>query len=948
MDTTLLLNHYRLSIVEDRLAILLLSRLYRDGPKTEAQLSLDLNTADEELRQELTKLYRANLIHIITPEKWGITELSEEVLTRIGISQVASKSLLAAQSIPRPDLIFLNACIEAKADDIHWSKQQTALLKSLSNVVGVLRSQQGRPKADATRLMYAMIVGLDPDIQRLGEKDYCRLVVEKHQELKNYELENRWSEKCWQATKDVHSSNHLFLYGAQPEDADWHIACPLSWSRVLSTFLTNSGDDDLRTAFLAKKEVVSEVWTPLRTWLSDIEEMSFQFLSSSGKLKPRLQTGDNQSILLRMMLLEILTRSMRESHDQYLRAESFLLESKKELTDSRQISSMIRVLNLFKSEVEAGQYKNVLATQRDHLCELLNALLAALNARRSDEEKVDTPVKLRDVDSVGGFETSAVAGLANQSNRSRSGGHQAAVQRSAYAMRITNRGVSILRRAETSVGDSVPKVSYEMPSIDLLAVAPARSEITDDELLRTAEKISKSFEKLKVPGQIKFICPGPVVTIYEFKPDPGVKYSRITDSIDDLYVALKDKSIRIERIPGKPHVGIEVPNPRRETIYLREVIESRAFRESSSKLTIALGKTTEGLNYVIDLTKMPHLLMAGITGSGKSVGIKTLLVSILYRARPDEVKLILIDPKRLEFGLFEDIPHLATPIIVDPKAASRSLRWAVGEMEQRYKELADWGVRNIDDYNAERDRRNSIKDFDENGAPWTHLPYIVIVIHELADLMITSGPQVEDSIARLAQMARAVGIHLVIATQQSSVDVITGLIKANVPARISYRMSSSVDSRAVLDTNGAEQLLGYGDMLFSPPGSARLLRLHGAYVDQAEIEHIVQHVRTQWKPEYDVGITQSVDDTFDLPRADKQDDEMFAKALHICVDMKRASTSVLQRRLRIGYERAATLLDRMEREGLIGKAEGARPRPILEKAYRMLAQLDQSVTNESQ
>src|SRR5947207_1519031 len=395
------------------------------------------------------------------------------------------------------------------------------------------------------------------------------------------------------------------------------------------------------------------------------------------------------------------------------------------------------------------------------------------------------------------------------------------------------------------------------------------------------------------------------------------------------------------RMPGKPHVGIEVPNPRRETIFLREVIESRAFRESPSKLTIALGKTIDGLNYVSDLAKMPHLLIAGTTGSGKSVGVNSLLLSILYRARPDEVKLILIDPKRLELGLYEDIPHLATPIIVDPKPAARALRWAVAEMERRYKELAGWGVRNIDGYNAERDRRNTVKDFDENGEAWTRMPYIVIIIDELADLMMTSGHEVEDSITRLAQMARAVGIHLVLATQRPSVDVITGLIKANFPSRISYRVSSKVDSRTILDTNGAEHLLGKGDMLFLPPGSSRLLRVHGAYVDESEINRVVSHIKAQWEPDYDETITQSDEEAMGLEDSGGERDELFEDALRIVVDMKRASTSVLQRRLRIGYGRAAAVLDQMEREGLIGKADGARPRPVLARAIELVAEWEE-------
>jgi S-DNA-T family DNA segregation ATPase FtsK/SpoIIIE len=393
-------------------------------------------------------------------------------------------------------------------------------------------------------------------------------------------------------------------------------------------------------------------------------------------------------------------------------------------------------------------------------------------------------------------------------------------------------------------------------------------------------------------------------------------------------------------MPGKPHVGIEVPNPHRETIHLREVVESKQFRESNSKLTIALGKTIDGLNYVADLAKMPHLLIAGATGAGKSVGVNSLIVSILYKARPDEVKFILVDPKRLELGLYDGIPHLATPIITDPKRAAISLKWAVGEMEKRYKDLAGWGVRNIDGYNAEVERRNFAKDFNDDGQPHKTLPYIVIIIDELADLMMVSGHDVEEAITRLAQMARAVGIHLVLATQRPSVDVITGLIKANFPSRISYRVSSKVDSRTIIDANGAEQLLGRGDMLFLPPGTSRLVRVHGAYVDETEIGKIVTHVKKQCMPSYDETITQSEEEALGLDGEGGERDELFEDALRICVEMKRASTSVLQRRLRIGYGRAAAILDMMEREGFIGQADGARPRPILARAYETLADWD--------
>ncbi|HYO91748.1 MAG TPA: DNA translocase FtsK, partial [Pyrinomonadaceae bacterium] len=467
------------------------------------------------------------------------------------------------------------------------------------------------------------------------------------------------------------------------------------------------------------------------------------------------------------------------------------------------------------------------------------------------------------------------------------------------------------------------------------------SEQADEELLGLATRLAEKCKEFNVTGQIKHICPGPVVTTYEFKPDPGVKYSRVTGLVDDLCLALKAESIRIDRMPGKPHVGIEVPNPERETIHLREVVESRQYRESESKITIALGKTIDGLNYVADLARMPHLLIAGATGTGKSVAVNSLIVSILYKARPDEVKFILVDPKRLELGLYEGIPHLATPIITEPKRATSALKWAVREMEERYKRLAGWSVRNIDGFNTEVARRNFAKDYDDNGEPHKPLPYIVIIIDELADLMMVSGHEVEESITRLAQMARAVGIHLVLATQRPSVDVITGLIKANFPSRISFRVSSKVDSRTIIDANGAEQLLGRGDMLFLPPGTSRLVRVHGAYVDETEIGRIVSHIKAQGEPSYDESITQTEEEAMGLDGASGERDELFEDALRICVEMKRASTSVLQRRLRIGYGRAAAILDMMEREGFIGQADGARPRPVLGRAYEMISEWDE-------
>jgi S-DNA-T family DNA segregation ATPase FtsK/SpoIIIE len=495
------------------------------------------------------------------------------------------------------------------------------------------------------------------------------------------------------------------------------------------------------------------------------------------------------------------------------------------------------------------------------------------------------------------------------------------------------------RRSE--VASAVAMLNYKFPPPEFLNAAPPRREQADDELLQIAQRVAEKCKEFNVTGQIKHICPGPVVTTYEFKPDPGVKYSRVTGLVDDLCIALEAESVRIDRLPGKPHVGIEVPNPERETIFLRDVLESRPFRESESKLTLALGKTIDGINYVADLTRMPHLLIAGATGTGKSVCLNSLVVSILYKARPDEVKFIMIDPKRLELGLYADIPHLATPIITEPKRAANSLKWAVSQMEQRYKQLAQWGVRNIDGYNTEVERRNNILDFDEDGQPWKTLPYIVIIIDELADLMMTCGSDVEEAITRLAQMARAVGIHLVLATQRPSVDVITGLIKANFPSRIAFRVSQKVDSRTIIDANGAEQLLGRGDMLFLPPGTSRLLRVHGAYLDENEVAKVVAHIKAQGgAPVYDETITQSEDEAAGGDGTSGERDELFEQALRICCEMKRASTSVLQRRLRIGYGRAAAILDALEREGFIGQADGARPRPVLSRAYETVSHWD--------
>jgi S-DNA-T family DNA segregation ATPase FtsK/SpoIIIE len=498
---------------------------------------------------------------------------------------------------------------------------------------------------------------------------------------------------------------------------------------------------------------------------------------------------------------------------------------------------------------------------------------------------------------------------------------------------------SVVREARRLERAAVPN-DYRLPMLSFLNDARPRPEQTDEELRLTATRIAEKLKSFNITGKVEYICPGPVFTTYEFKPDLDVKLSRMTSLVDDLCLALKAESIRIDRVPGKAHVGIEVPNSRRDNIMLREVVESRPFQESPSKLTLALGKTIDGLNYVADLARMPHLLIAGATGTGKSVCLNSLVVSILYKARPDEVKFIMIDPKRLELGLYADIPHLATPIITDPKKAANGLKWAVAEMERRYRHLVQWGVRNIDGYNAEVLRHNLVEDFDEQGEPHQLLPYIVIVADEIADSFSRDG-EAEEAITRLAQMARAVGIHMMLATSRPSVDVITGLIKANFPARVAFRTTSKIDSRTIIDDVGAEQLLGRGDMLFLPPGTSRLVRVHGAYVDEAEIGRVVAHLKAQSAPVYDGSIALSEEELAEERALAGERDGLFEDALRICVEMKRASTSVLQRRLRVGYGRAAEILDAMEREGFIGQADGARPRPVLGKAFETVNRWDE-------
>jgi S-DNA-T family DNA segregation ATPase FtsK/SpoIIIE len=481
------------------------------------------------------------------------------------------------------------------------------------------------------------------------------------------------------------------------------------------------------------------------------------------------------------------------------------------------------------------------------------------------------------------------------------------------------------------------RTEFRLPPTDLLQEPPARSAYDSQELKEIAARIKSKFEEFNVLGSVVQINPGPVVTTFEFKPEAGMKYSRIITLTEDLCLGLQAESILIERIPGKPTVGIEVPNSKREVIALRQILESNEFQDSDSPLTVALGKDINGRIKAAALDSMPHLLIAGSTGSGKSVMLNSLIMSILYKAKPDQVRMIMVDPKRLEFGLYEGIPHLLTPVITDAKKATNALRNAVLEMERRLKLLASQGVRNIEQYNRKvrqlQAQPRNLFDPETQEEELETIPYVLILIDELADLMMLERANVEESVTRLAQMARAVGMHLVLATQRPSVDVITGLIKANFPSRISFRVATRVDSRTVLDVMGAEHLLGKGDMLFLPPGSSRLVRVHGSYVSESETNDVVEFWKQQAAPEYDQSflIAPPSDEDEEAEGFDGPEDPMYQEAVRIVCEMGKASTSTLQRRLRLGYGRAARILDMMQRDGIIGPPDGSRPRDVLKR-----------------
>ncbi len=475
-----------------------------------------------------------------------------------------------------------------------------------------------------------------------------------------------------------------------------------------------------------------------------------------------------------------------------------------------------------------------------------------------------------------------------------------------------------------------------MPALSLLNKPHGGKKRTglEQNLLKNSRILEDKLLDFGIEGQVVGVLPGPVITRYEFQPAPGIKVSRIVNLADDLALAMKAVAVRIVApVPGKDVVGVEVPNHSREVVYLREILETKTFMQHQSKLALGIGKDIGGKPYIADLTRMPHLLIAGATGSGKSVCVNALICSILFHATPEEVRFIMVDPKMLELGVYDGIPHLLIPVVKDPHKATNALNWATEEMTRRYTILAQKGVRNIAQYNEEilEFRKNQHADAQPIEGP---LPYIVIIVDELADLMIVSAG-VEKPITRLAQMARAVGIHLILATQRPSVDVITGVIKANFPARISFRVSSKVDSRTILDANGAELLLGDGDMLFLQPGTSNIRRLHGSFLSEKEIKRLTTALKKMQKPHYDQTVLHYAEGNTD----ENDDAALYEKAVQLVVNSGEASISMLRRTLRIGHSRASRLVDTMEKDGIVGPFQGSRPREILMKPEDLDSQL---------
>ncbi|HIV07048.1 MAG TPA: cell division protein FtsK [Candidatus Scatocola faecigallinarum] len=513
------------------------------------------------------------------------------------------------------------------------------------------------------------------------------------------------------------------------------------------------------------------------------------------------------------------------------------------------------------------------------------------------------------------------------------------------------------RRAPTAAAPKKKEIDdgYLYPDVNLLSRPKDKggNQISEKELESIARDLENVLQEFGVNGKIVKVRPGPVVTLYELEPAPGTKTARVIGLADDIARSMSAVSVRIAVVPGSNTIGIEMPNKNRETVWFKDLLEDPAFRETKNTLNVVLGKDIGGRNVYADLAKMPHLLVAGTTGSGKSVGVNTMILSLLYRMRPEECKLIMIDPKMLEFSMYNGIPHLLTPVITDPAKAVIGLKWAVKEMEDRYRAMAQLNVRNIAGYNqklqelkasGEKIERTVQTGFDaETGKPifekqeldLTPLPYIVIVVDEMADLMLVAGKDVEAAIQRLAQMARAAGLHLIMSTQRPSVDVITGTIKANFPTRISFQVTSKIDSRTILGEQGAEQLLGMGDMLYMPAGQ-RPIRVHGSFVKDSEVEKVVEFLKAQREPEYVSGVTEgelsekdggSVFDKGDF--AAGSDEDLYAQAVAIVQNDKKASTSYIQRKLRIGYNRAASLIDKMEEEGIISAADHVGRREVL-------------------
>ncbi len=496
---------------------------------------------------------------------------------------------------------------------------------------------------------------------------------------------------------------------------------------------------------------------------------------------------------------------------------------------------------------------------------------------------------------------------------------------------------TVLPAKQESLNFPPPGQTYQLPPLSLLEDHPAAAKrLSKEELLMNSRLLEKRFLDFGVEGKVTAVHPGPVVTLFEYQPAPGVKVQKVANLADDLALAMKAMSVRIVTpLPGKSTVGIEIPNAVREDVSLKEILASEEFHQASSppaetptskggwqtrKLILALGKDIFGKPVVVDLCSMPHMLVAGATGSGKSVALNTMLLSLLFSVTPQEVKLLLIDPKRLELAMYENMPHLMAPVIYKPKEAAQVLHKIVQEMQNRYQLLAERGARNIEGYNQK---------VTANGSTEPPLPYIVVIIDELADLMLVSARDVEDGLMRLAQMARAAGIHLIVATQRPSVDVLTGVIKANFSARISFQVSSKTDSRTILDTNGAEQLLGKGDMLFLAPGTGRIMRVHGAYVSEAEIQKVTQFIREQGRPDYKIQIQES--SFMESPGGFDERDDLYDQAVQLVVNTGQASASFIQRRMRVGYPRAARMIEMMEEDGVIGPAVGGKAREVLAK-----------------